>query len=94
MGLDTIYGVRILYKNDKFCEILFRRDIDKENIFSILEDIYLSLTKDTFTFEVLIKNEVIKTWNFFESYVWNKISTSKFGNFIKKQEEFIIEYYD
>jgi hypothetical protein len=94
MGLDTIYGVRILYKNYKFCEILFRRDIDKENIFSILEDIYLSLIKVTFTFEVLVKNEVIKTWNFFENYVWNKISTSKFNNFISNKKEFLIEYFE
>lgn len=104
MVLETIYGVKILYYNNdnfytdfgekKFCEIIFRKEIDKDTIISIMEDIYLNLGKDKFTFEVLKKNESILSWNLWDNYIWTKISKSKFNNFIKNKEEFLIEYYD
>lgn len=94
MSFETIYGIRILYNEKIFCTIIFRKDIDKENILSIIDDIFLNLQKNTFTFEVLVKNEIMKTWNLFESYIWNKISSSKFNNFISNKKEFVIEHFE
>ena len=95
MVLETIYGVKILGSNDKkFCEFIFIKGINSDTILSILEDVYLNLEKDQFTFEVLKKNQSIFSWNFWDNYIWTKISMSKFNNFIRKNEEFVIDYYE
>lgn len=93
MVLETIYGIKILGSDDKkFCEFIFIKGIESENILSILEDVYLNLGNNQFTFEVLKKNQSILTWNLWDNYIWTKISTSKFNNFIKNKEEFVIDY--
>jgi hypothetical protein len=81
MEIKTVYGLKILYKLNILFQIFFLPDFNKEQIISMIDDLYSNFhTSNDYSFQFLLENG-----EFYE------VDKKSFQKFLNDDEENIFE---